>query len=87
MMSRLNDVGGMHGFGFIERDGDDRPFAAEWEARVFALNRVLMAHGLYTLDEFRAAVEAIEPARYLALSYYERWLDGIESLLAGRGIA
>jgi hypothetical protein len=85
-MSRLNDVGGMHGFGPIERERDEPPFHAEWEARVFALNRVLLARGIYNLDEFRAAVESLEPAHYFALSYYERWLAGIEALLAARGI-
>ena len=86
-MSRLNDVGGMHGFGPIEREAGEPPFHAEWEARVFALNRVLIGRGLYNLDEFRAAVESIEPTRYLAMSYYERWLAGIELLLDARGIA
>ncbi len=85
-MSRLNDVGGMHGFGPID-PGDEHPgFSAEWEARVFALNRVLMLRGLYNLDAFRAAAEEIEPARYFAMSYYERWLTAIETLLAERGI-
>jgi hypothetical protein len=86
-MSRLNDVGGMHGFGPIERDPGEPGFHSEWEARVFALNRILMKRGLYTLDEFRAAVEEIEPGRYLALSYYERWLIAIEALLARRELA
>jgi hypothetical protein len=84
-MSRLNDVGGMHGFGAIEREADEPPFHAEWEARVFALNRVLILRGLYSLDEFRAAAEELEPARYFSLSYYERWLAAIETLLARRG--
>ena len=86
-MSRLNDVGGMHGFGPIERGADEPPFASEWEARVFALNRLLMLRGLYNLDEFRAAVEAIEPTAFLAMPYYERWLTAIEGLLARRGVA
>lgn len=85
-MSRLNDVGGMHGFGAIERAAAEPPFHAEWEARVFTLNRILMKRGVYNLDEFRAAVEAIEPARLLTLSYYERWLDGIERLLAQHAV-
>jgi nitrile hydratase len=83
-MSRLNDVGGMHGFGPIERTPVEPPFHAEWEARVFALNRVLMQRGLYNLDQFRAAVEEIEPAQYLGMSYYERWLTAIERLVAQR---
>jgi nitrile hydratase len=86
-MSRLNDVGGMHGFGVIEREAGEPPFHAEWEARVFALNRLLMLRGVYNLDQFRAAVEEIEPARYLAMPYYERWLAAIEQLLARSGLA
>jgi nitrile hydratase len=83
-MSRLNDVGGMHGFGPIERAPGELPFHAEWEARVFALNRVLMQRGLYNLDQFRAAVEEIEPTQYLGMSYYERWLTAIEMLVGQR---
>ncbi len=86
-MSRLNDVGGMDGFGAIVREPDEPPFHAEWEARVVMLNRALMLRGLYDLDQFRDAVERIEPARYFALSYYEKWLTAIEMLLAERGLA
>ena len=85
-MSRLNDVGGMHGFGPIVREADEPPFHHEWEARVFALNRVLLGRGIYTLDEFRFATERIDPARYLSLSYYERWFEAIEMLLAEKGV-
>ena len=86
-MSRLNDVGGMHGFGPIERGHSEPPFASEWEARVFALNRLLMLRGLYNLDQFRAAVEEIDPTVLLAMPYYERWLTAIEALAAQHGIA
>jgi nitrile hydratase len=85
-MSRVHDVGGMDGFPAAEPTVDEPPFGADWEARVFALNRVLIAHDIYDLDEFRAAVEAIEPARYMTMSYYERWLTAIEMLAAQRGI-
>jgi nitrile hydratase subunit beta len=85
-MSRLNDVGGMHGFGPIEREADEPAFHHEWEARVFALNRVLLARGIYNLDEFRYAVERIDPTTYYGLSYYERWLAGIETLLREKGV-
>lgn len=85
-VSRLNDVGGMHGFGSIEQAADEPPFHAEWEARVFALNRILIARDLYNLDQFRAAVEQLDPARYFGMSYYERWLSAIEALLAQRDV-
>lgn len=85
-MSRLNDVGGMHGFGPIEREPDEPPFHSEWEARVMALNRVLLGRGVYNLDEFRYAVERIDPKRYYGLSYYEKWFAAIETLLAEKGV-
>ena len=84
-MSRLNDVGGMTGFGPIAREPDEPPFHAEWEARVLALNRVLIGRGLYDLDQFRDAVERIDPIRYYGMPYYERWLTAIEMLVAERG--
>ena len=37
-------------------------------------------------DEFRHAIERIPPARYLASSYYERWLAAAETLLVERGV-
>jgi nitrile hydratase len=85
-VSRLNDVGGMHGFGAIEREPGEPAFHHEWEARVFALNRVLLQRGVYTLDEFRYAAESLDPKRYYGLSYYERWFAAIETLLARKGV-
>lgn len=85
-MSRVNDVGGMHGFGPIDVADDAPGFHHEWEARVFVLNRALMQAGYYTLDEFRHAVERMEPSEYLESSYYERWRAAIETLLREKGV-
>ncbi|MFD5399481.1 hypothetical protein ACFWJW_35405 [Streptomyces sp. NPDC127097] len=85
-MSRVNDVGGQGGFGALEIEADEPPFHADWEARVFALNSVLVRNGVYRLDQFRDAVERMAPQEYLAASYYERWLHAIETLLAERGL-
>ncbi|MGP8302486.1 hypothetical protein ACTPOK_32075 [Streptomyces inhibens] len=85
-MSRVNDVGGQTGFGALEIEADEPPFHADWEARVFALNSVLVRNGVYRLDEFRDAVERMDPQEYLATSYYERWLKAIETLLAERKV-
>lgn len=76
----------MHGFDPLVRESDEPPFHHEWEARVFALNRVLLARGVYTLDEFRFALERIDPAAYFSLSYYERWFTAIETLLREKGV-
>lgn len=86
-MSRVNDVGGQTGFGPVPPvEPGEPPFHADWEARVFALNSVLVRRGVYTLDEFRDAIERLPPEEYLAASYYERWLRAIESLVRERGV-
>ena len=85
-MTRINDVGGVSGFGPIDVSDDTAGFHHEWEARVFAINRLLLKSGLYTLDEFRYAVERMKPSEYLDASYYERWLHGIETLLREKGV-
>lgn len=85
-MSRIHDVGGLHGFGPVPHTEDDEPpFHHEWEARVFALNSLLLRKGVYNLDEFRHAVERMPPEEYLTASYYERWLIAVETLLAEKG--
>jgi nitrile hydratase subunit beta len=53
---------------------------------VFAVQRVLLRRGVYNLDEFRDAIERMQPQEYLASSYYERWMAGIETLLAEKGL-
>ncbi|MEU6125354.1 hypothetical protein [Streptomyces sp. NPDC047123] len=85
-MARINDVGGMQGFGALDTGDDTEPFRADWEARVFALNSALVREGVYHLDEFRDAIETMEPSAYLAASYYERWFHAIRTLLERKGV-
>ena len=85
-MGRINDVGGMQGFGRLAREAYEPPFHADWEAHVFALNRALIGRGVYNLDEFRDAIERIPPREYLASSYYELWFRAITTLLAAKGV-
>lgn len=83
---RPHDLGGSEGFGPVDTSDDGAPFHHEWEARVFAINRTLLAKGVYTLDEFRDAVERMSPEAYHAVSYYERWLHAIETLLSEKDV-
>ena len=85
-MARINDVGGMQGFGAIIAEVDEPPFHADWEAHVFAMNRALLGAGVYDLDEFRDAVERMPPEHYLASSYYEKWFHAITTLLVEKGV-
>lgn len=83
---RINDVGGLQGFGPIEVDEPEEQFHYEWESRVFAMARTLRDSTGLTLDEFRDAIERMPPADYLNSSYYERWLTGLCTLLTERGL-
>ena len=83
-MNGVHDMGGMDGFGPVVREQDEPVFHAAWERRMYALALSGVATGA---DEFRHAIERIPPARYLASSYYERWLAATETLLVERGIA
>ena len=85
-MNGAHDMGGVHGFGAVEVEPDEPVFHAEWERRVFALTRAMGATGEWNLDEVRFAREDRQPVEYLAMSYYERWLAGLERLLAERGL-
>lgn len=85
-LRRPHDIGGRQGYGAVDTTADREPFHHEWEARVFALNSVLLRKGVYTLDEFRDAVERMPADEYHRASYYERWLVAIETLLARKGV-
>ena len=85
-MARINDVGGLQGFELPERELDEPPFHADWEAHVLAMNRALIGAGVYNLDEFRDAIERMPPADYLASSYYEKWLHAITTLCVEKGV-
>ncbi|HLI97832.1 MAG TPA: hypothetical protein VKT72_17315 [Candidatus Baltobacteraceae bacterium] len=86
VLMRPHDIGDSADYGQIDTADDREPFHHEWEARVFALNRVLLQRSAYTLDEFRDAIERLPPHVYHESSYYERWLLAIENLLAGKGM-
>lgn len=83
---RVNDVGGMQGFGPVPAGADEPGFDADWEAQVYALNVALVRRGVYALDEFRDAVERMPPGEYLAASYFERWWFAIRMLLREKGV-
>ena len=83
----MHDMGGQTGFGPVpSADGDEPLFAADWEARVYALAAVLRQRGLFNSDELRNAIERLAPEEYLASSYYERWLGALELLAAEKGV-
>ena len=85
-MNGIHDMGGMHGLGPIVREENEPVFHEEWEGHALALARAMLGGEHFNLDEFRHAMERIEPSRYLRSSYYERWLEGTITLLLEKGI-
>jgi nitrile hydratase subunit beta len=83
-MNGAQDMGGMMGFGPVIAETDEPVFHAAWERRAFALTLAMAAPGAWNIDQSRAARESLHPARYLANSYYEIWLAGLEKLLTER---
>jgi hypothetical protein len=85
-VARINDLGGTERFGPIDTSESSEPFHADWEARVYALVTTLLRKRVFNRDEFRDAIERLEPIRYLEASYYERWLAAVELLVVERGV-
>jgi nitrile hydratase accessory protein len=85
-MSYVHDIGGTQGFGPLPGLDDDVAFHAAWEARVFAIVRSLIHNGVFTWDEFRHAIERMDPAAYLGTSYFERWAEAVERLCVEKGV-
>jgi nitrile hydratase len=84
-MDGAHDMGGMHGFGPVVEDGAELAYHERWEPRVFALQLLIGVEGLGAGPGGRAMREEMDPAEYLAASYYERWLYSAEQLLLRKG--
>ncbi len=90
-MNGVHDMGGMHGFGPVlpareGREEDEPVFHEPWEGRAFGLAISMGRHGVFSPEGLRFAIESLEPARYLASSYYERWMAALEGALLKKGI-
>ena len=85
-MNGAQDMGGMMGFGPVLPEKDEPVFHAPWERRAFALTLAMGAPGRWNIDQSRSARESLHPAEYLAKSYYEIWIAGLEKLMAERGL-
>jgi nitrile hydratase len=70
-MNGIHDMGGMHGFGPVEREDNEPVFHHPWEGRVFAIR---VATQVPTPGGSRYNIEQMPPIDYLTSSYYEKWL-------------
>ena len=72
-MNGIHDMGGMHGFGRIEREQNEPAFHERWEARMFGIAQAMTSPPGATIDRRRFLRESMPPAAYLSQSYYEHW--------------
>src|ERR1700686_3188882 len=84
-MDGVHDMGGMHGFGPVVESGAELAYHERWEPRIFAIQILVGLEGLGAGPGGRPVREEMEPAHYLAASYYERWLYSAEQRLLRKG--
>ena len=85
-MDGVHDLGGRQGFGPVRYTHDAAAFHARWEVRVNALYAQAVRAGLFNMDEYRHAIERMDPRHYLSASYYERSLTSLATLCVEKGI-
>ena len=85
-MDGTHDLGGKQGFGAVRYAPNAPSFHAAWEVRVNSLYSLAVRQGLFNMDEYRHAIERMEPRHYMGASYYERTLTSLASLLVEKGV-
>ncbi|MCX7366352.1 MAG: nitrile hydratase subunit beta [Alphaproteobacteria bacterium] len=85
-MDSIHDLGGRQGFGRVRYTLKAQTFHEPWEKRVNALYSLAVKLGIFNMDEYRHAIERMEPRHYLSASYYERSLTSLATLCVEKGI-
>lgn len=85
-MDGMHDLGGKQGFGPVRHSPTAQAFHEPWEKRVNALYSLAVKLGIFNMDEYRHAIERMEPRHYLSASYYERSLTSLATLCVEKGV-
>jgi nitrile hydratase subunit beta len=85
-MEGAQDMGGVAWVGPVVPELDEPTFHAEWERRAFAITLAMGMPGGWNIDMARFAREDRPPGDYLAKSYYQIWLAGLERLMLERDL-
>ena len=85
-MDGIHDLGGRQGFGRVRHAAGAPAFHAPWEKRANALYSLAVRLGVFNMDEYRHAIERMEPRHYLSAGYYERTLTSLATLLVEKGL-
>jgi nitrile hydratase len=76
----------MQGFGAVDHSPSEPAFQDRWEATARALLTLVVVTLRTSGGEFRHSIERMDPAHYLASSYYEHWLTGAATLAVEHGL-
>lgn len=85
-MDGIHDLGGKQGYGPVRYALDATAFHAPWEVRANSLYAFAVRAGLFNMDEYRHAIERMDPRHYLTASYYERSLTAMLTLCVEKGV-
>jgi nitrile hydratase len=78
-----HDIGGLPGGGPIDQTEHQ---LSDWEILADAVNQALGARGIKRTDEMRRSREEMDAAAYKDMSYYERWIASMETILIEKKI-
>jgi hypothetical protein len=78
-----HDIGGLPGAGPIDKSEHQ---LSDWEILADALNQALGAKGVRRTDELRRVREEMDAEEYRRMSYYERWIASMETILIEKKI-
>lgn len=78
-----HDMGGLPDGGLIDRSEHQ---LSDWEILADAVSQALGEKGIKRTDELRRANEEMNSELYRSLSYYERWIVSLETILAEKKI-
>jgi nitrile hydratase len=80
-------MGGLEGFGPPDHDPDEIvEVATRWEAFSGAALFAMLRSGITNMDAHRHRIERIDPTRYLAVTYWGRWLAAVEAAAVEQGV-
>jgi nitrile hydratase len=85
-MDGIHDIGGRQGYGRVRYTLNAPAFHAQWEVKANSLYAFAVGQGIFNMDEYRHAIERMDPAHYLTASYYERSLTGTLTLCVEKGL-
>lgn len=81
-----HDLGGHPRFRCTAVAPEADPPMGDFDKRVDAVRAALREKGLMSTDEMRLHIEGLPEAEYFSLTYYEKWLRSVCSVMVAKGL-